>query len=66
VTSSSEESANFRSLSITRSLCATDPARAARRLVDDGFTARYDYAKEALRRHRDKRPVMVDTPDSTI
>jgi NitT/TauT family transport system substrate-binding protein len=29
-------------------LCATDPARAARRLVDDGFTARYDYAKEAL------------------
>ena len=29
-------------------LCATDPARAARRLVDDGFTARYDYAEQAL------------------
>ena len=29
-------------------LCATDPARAARRLVDGGFTARYDYALQAL------------------
>jgi len=29
-------------------LCATDPARAARRLVDNGFTARYDYAQQAL------------------
>ena len=29
-------------------LCATDPARAARRLVDSGFTARYDYVFQAL------------------
>jgi NitT/TauT family transport system substrate-binding protein len=29
-------------------LCATDPARAARQLVDGGFTPRYDYAREAL------------------
>jgi NitT/TauT family transport system substrate-binding protein len=29
-------------------LCAADPARAARRLVDYGFTLRYDYAKQAL------------------
>jgi len=29
--------------------CATDPALAARRLVDRGFTPRYDYAFEALR-----------------
>jgi NitT/TauT family transport system substrate-binding protein len=30
-------------------LCAADPARAARRLVDAGFTPRYDYAQQALR-----------------
>src|SRR6516162_4183826 len=29
--------------------CASDPARAAQGLVDRGFTARYDYAFEALR-----------------
>ena len=29
-------------------LCATDPARAAQRLVDGGFTPRYDYAFDAL------------------
>jgi NitT/TauT family transport system substrate-binding protein len=29
-------------------LCAADPARAARRLVDGGFTARYDYAFQAV------------------
>jgi NitT/TauT family transport system substrate-binding protein len=29
-------------------LCATDPAGAARRLVDGGFTPRYDYALQAL------------------
>ena len=29
-------------------LCATDPARVARRLVDGGFTARYDYALQTL------------------
>jgi NitT/TauT family transport system substrate-binding protein len=30
-------------------LCATEPARAAQRLVDGGFTARYDYALQAVR-----------------
>ena len=29
--------------------CAAEPARAAQRLVDGGFTPRYDYAFEALR-----------------
>ena len=29
--------------------CIADPARAARRLVDGGFTARYDYALETLK-----------------
>jgi NitT/TauT family transport system substrate-binding protein len=29
-------------------LCVAEPARVARRLVDDGFTARYDYAIQAL------------------
>jgi NitT/TauT family transport system substrate-binding protein len=29
-------------------LCATDPARAARGLVDGGFTPRYDYALQTL------------------
>ena len=29
-------------------LCATEPARAARRLVGGGFTARYDYALQTL------------------
>ena len=29
-------------------LCATEPARAARLLVDGGFTQRYDYALQAL------------------
>jgi len=30
-------------------LCATEPVRAARMLVDDGFTARYDYALQTLK-----------------
>ncbi len=30
-------------------ICALDPDRAARSLVDRGFTARYDYAAQALR-----------------
>ena len=30
-------------------LCAVDPARAARRLVDGGFASRYDYALQTLR-----------------
>jgi NitT/TauT family transport system substrate-binding protein len=29
-------------------LCATDPPRAARQLVDGGFTTRYDYALQTL------------------
>ena len=29
-------------------LCANEPARAARLMVDGGFTQRYDYALEAL------------------
>jgi NitT/TauT family transport system substrate-binding protein len=29
-------------------LCASDPTRAAKRIVDGGFTARYDYAFETL------------------
>ena len=29
-------------------LCATDPMRVARRLVDGGFTGRYDYALQTL------------------
>jgi NitT/TauT family transport system substrate-binding protein len=29
-------------------LCASDPARAARRLVDGGFAARYDYALQTI------------------
>jgi NitT/TauT family transport system substrate-binding protein len=29
-------------------LCATEPARAARRIVDGGFAARYDYALQTL------------------
>jgi NitT/TauT family transport system substrate-binding protein len=30
-------------------LCATDPQRAAQQIVDAGFTARYDYAVQALK-----------------
>jgi len=29
-------------------LCATEPARVARQLVDGGFTPRYDYAQQTL------------------
>jgi NitT/TauT family transport system substrate-binding protein len=29
-------------------LCATDPTRAAQRLVEGRFTTRYDYARQAL------------------
>ena len=29
-------------------LCAADPQRAAQQMVDGGFTARYDYAVQAL------------------
>jgi NitT/TauT family transport system substrate-binding protein len=30
-------------------LCATDPKQVAQRIVDEGFTARYDYALQTLR-----------------
>src|SRR5262249_13759997 len=30
-------------------LCATEPMRVAQRIVDGGFSARYDYALQALR-----------------
>jgi len=30
-------------------LCAAEPARTAQRLVDGGFTPRYDYALQAVR-----------------
>ena len=30
-------------------LCATEPERVARQIVDGGFTSRYDYALQALR-----------------
>ena len=30
-------------------LCASEPARAAQRLVDGGFTTRYDYALQTMR-----------------
>jgi len=29
-------------------MCATDPSRAARQIVDRGFTPRYDYARQTL------------------
>jgi NitT/TauT family transport system substrate-binding protein len=32
----------------TADLCATDPNRIARQLVDSGFTDRYDYARQTL------------------
>jgi NitT/TauT family transport system substrate-binding protein len=31
-------------------ICATDPAAAAQRLVDGGFTPRYDYALQSLQK----------------
>jgi len=30
-------------------LCATNPKQVAQRIVDEGFTARYDYALQTLR-----------------
>jgi NitT/TauT family transport system substrate-binding protein len=36
-------------------LCATEPARAARRLVDSGFTKRYDYALQTLSENPDDK-----------
>jgi NitT/TauT family transport system substrate-binding protein len=39
----------LRALLKAADLCVTDPGGVARRLVDGGFTARYDYALQALR-----------------
>ena len=39
----------LRAILKTTDLCASDPARAARMLVDGGFTPRYDYALQTLR-----------------
>jgi NitT/TauT family transport system substrate-binding protein len=38
----------LRAILIATDLCATDPARVARAIVDGGFTDRYDYALAAL------------------
>src|SRR5262249_11171527 len=38
----------LRAILKTADLCATEPARAARLLVDGGFTPRYDYALQTL------------------
>ena len=39
----------LRALLKAADLCAADPERAARRLVDDGWTSQYDYALQTLR-----------------
>jgi NitT/TauT family transport system substrate-binding protein len=39
----------LRALLEATELCASDPARVARQIVDRGFTTRYEYALEALR-----------------
>jgi NitT/TauT family transport system substrate-binding protein len=39
----------FRAILEAAELCATDRETAAQRIVDRGFTARYDYAIETLR-----------------
>ena len=39
----------LRALLKAADLCSGEPARAARGLVDDGFTARYDYALQTLK-----------------
>jgi NitT/TauT family transport system substrate-binding protein len=46
-------------------LCVSDPAGAARRLVDGGFTARYDYALETLKDVQYKKWREYD-PEDTI
>jgi NitT/TauT family transport system substrate-binding protein len=38
----------LRAILTASDLCATEPASVARRLVDGGFTARYDYALQSL------------------
>jgi NitT/TauT family transport system substrate-binding protein len=39
----------YRAILKAADLCATDPVRAARLLVDGGFTARYDYALQSVK-----------------
>jgi len=39
----------LRALLMAADLCAAEPARTAQRLVDGGFTPRYDYALQAVR-----------------
>jgi NitT/TauT family transport system substrate-binding protein len=39
----------LRALLMATELCSVEPARAAQRLVDGGFTPRYDYAFQAVR-----------------
>jgi NitT/TauT family transport system substrate-binding protein len=39
----------YRAILKAADLCATDPARAARLLVDGGFTGRYDYALQSVK-----------------
>jgi NitT/TauT family transport system substrate-binding protein len=39
----------LRAILTAADLCAAEPVRATRRLVDGGFTARYDYALQAVR-----------------
>jgi len=38
----------MRAILKTADICATDPARVARQLIDRGFTDRYDYAQQTL------------------
>jgi NitT/TauT family transport system substrate-binding protein len=45
--------------------CVSDPAGAARRLVDGGFTARYEYALETLKDVQYKKWREYD-PEDTI
>jgi NitT/TauT family transport system substrate-binding protein len=38
----------IRAIAKAADLCATEPTRVAKRIVDGGFTARYDYALQTL------------------
>src|SRR5262249_1361716 len=55
----------LRAILIATDLCATDPARVARAIVDGGFTERYDYALAALREVQYDRWRDYD-PDDTL
>jgi NitT/TauT family transport system substrate-binding protein len=39
----------LRAIAKAADLCASEPERVAQRIVDAGFTARYDYALQTLR-----------------